>query len=91
MGARADRIRDVLGKRFAPEQLEITDDSARHAHHAARNDVHGEETHLTIVMVAAGFEGQRRVARSRLVNEILADEFKTGLHALSLSLRAPGE
>lgn len=91
MGARADRIREALSARFSPERLDIADDSGRHAHHAGRNGVQGEETHLTIVMVSAGFAGEGRVARSRLIHEALAAEFKTGLHALSLTLRAPGE
>jgi BolA protein len=42
-------------------------------------------------MVSAAFNGQSRVARSRAVHEALAAEFKTGLHALSLRLRAPCE
>lgn len=32
-----------------------------------------------------------RVARQRAVNEALAAEFAGGLHALSLTLRAPSE
>jgi len=30
------------------------------------------------------------VARSRMVNEALAEEFTTGLHALALRLNPPG-
>jgi BolA protein len=42
-------------------------------------------------MVAAAFVGQNRVARSRAVHQALAGEFASGLHALALKLRAPGE
>jgi stress-induced morphogen len=42
-------------------------------------------------MAAAAFEGMGRVARSRAVNDALAAEFAGGLHALSLTLRAPTE
>ena len=42
-------------------------------------------------MVADCFTGMSRVARGRAVNEALAEEFASGLHALSLTLRAPGE
>jgi BolA protein len=42
-------------------------------------------------MAASAFEGMSRVARTRAVNEVLAGEFADGLHALSLTLRAPSE
>jgi len=42
-------------------------------------------------MVSEAFRGQSRVARSRAVHAMLDAEFRTGLHALSLVLRAPGE
>ena len=42
-------------------------------------------------MASAAFEGLNRVARTRLVNEVLAPEFAAGLHALALKLRAAGE
>ncbi|MDE2391216.1 MAG: BolA family transcriptional regulator, partial [Rhodospirillales bacterium] len=35
--------------------------------------------------------GLSRVARQRAVNEALAGEFSTGMHALSLTLRTPEE
>jgi BolA protein len=40
-------------------------------------------------MHAAAFAGQSRVARSRAVHQVLAPEFESGLHALSLSLEVP--
>ncbi len=87
--SRQSRIAEILQKAFAPERLEVEDDSARHAGHAGART--GGETHFNVRMAAAGFEGLSRVARSRAVNEALAEEFATGLHALSLTLRAPSE
>lgn len=87
---RADRIHAALTARFAPGALQVVDDSGQHAGHAGNPDGAGE-THYTVTMVAAAFAGQSRVARSRLVHEALAEEFATGLHALALKLRAPGE
>ncbi|MBL8838019.1 MAG: BolA family transcriptional regulator [Alphaproteobacteria bacterium] len=87
--SRADRIRRVIEAGLAPERLEVVDDSGRHAGHAgARPD---GETHYAVTIVAAAFAGMSRVNRQRLVYDLLADEFRTGLHALQLTTLAPGE
>ncbi|GBQ68588.1 stress response and cell division protein BolA [Ameyamaea chiangmaiensis NBRC 103196] len=86
---RSDRMDETLRAAFAPEVLVIIDDSARHAGHAGAGPA--GETHYDVTIVSARFEGMSRVARSRLVHEVLADEFTTGLHALALALRTPDE
>ncbi|MCF4164032.1 BolA family transcriptional regulator [Zavarzinia compransoris] len=86
----ADRIRETLQEALAPIVLEVVDDSARHAGHAGNPGGVGE-THFQIRVVAAGFAGQSRVVRHRRVNQLLAAEFGRGLHALQLTLLAPGE
>lgn len=91
MTTRQERIRQVLAETFKPESLEIVDESRKHANHAGRNGLPAGETHYRVAMVAAHFAGQSRIARSRAVHEALSDEFKGGLHALSLSLKSPGE
>ncbi|GAJ28976.1 BolA family protein [Acidomonas methanolica] len=84
---RAERIGRRLKAEFAPETLEIRDESARHAHHASARELGGAgETHFNIAMASARFKGLSRVQRHRLVHEALADEFAGGLHALSLVL-----
>jgi stress-induced morphogen len=87
--SRQSRIVERLTKAFAPQRLEVEDDSARHAGHSGAGE--GGETHFNVRMAAAAFEGMSRVARSRAVNDALAAEFADGLHALSLTLRAPSE
>lgn len=96
MTTRSDRIRARLAERFAPAALELKDESAKHASHVGRMTQPGHapnagETHYRLAMVADAFAGMSRVARSRAVHEALREEFETGLHALSLDLRAPGE
>ena len=89
MPNRAARIEAVLREHFAPTILQVTDDSHRHAGHSgARAE---GETHYSLTVVSDRFTGVGRIARHRLVNEALAEEFAVGLHALSLTLRAPGE
>ena len=89
MDKRADRIRSALEAHFAPSGLEVVDDSEHHAGHAGAAP--GGETHYSVLLVSEAFTGMNRVARSRAVHAVLDDEFKIGLHALALTLRAPSE
>ena len=89
MPNRAERIRSTLLAHFAPEALDVADESHLHAGHAGARP--GGETHYAVRLVSPAFAGMSRVARSRAVQDKLAAEFAGGLHALSLTLRAPGE
>ena len=87
MTSRIDRIRDSLEQAFKPELLEITDDSAKHAGHAGAAP--GGETHYTVEIISEAFEGLSRIQLQRSINMVLAPEFESGLHALSLKASAP--
>lgn len=89
MTNRAQRIKDTLEATLAPAEVEVRDDSALHAGHAGARPE--GETHYHVRVVSARFAGMNRVARTRLVNDALKPEFDAGLHALALTLRAPGE
>lgn len=84
LGPRALRIQDLLTTALAPEVLLIEDES--HMHSGSR-----VETHFKVLVVSALFEGLSRVDRQRRVNEILADELKSGLHALTQRALTPKE
>jgi BolA protein len=84
---RERRIRQALTQAFAPTELAVEDDSARHAGHAGARA--GGETHYTVRLVSEHFRGRSRVECSRMVHQVLAAEFDSGLHALSLNLRSP--
>lgn len=85
----ADRIRERLESALDGAVVTVVDDSARHAGHAGAGE--GGESHFNVRVTAPAFAGQGRVARHRLVNGLLAEEFGKGLHALQLTLLAPGE
>jgi BolA protein len=87
--SRASRIEQLLKKQFAPQEILLSDESAKHAGHAGARP--GGETHYRLRLVSGAFTGLSRVARQRLVNEALAEEFALGLHALSMELKAPNE
>lgn len=74
---------------LAPERLAVIDDSDKHRGHAG-HDARGE-SHFTIEIVAAAFEGQNRVARQRLVNRAVGELLEERVHALAIVARAPSE
>jgi len=89
MGAVLDSIQAKLSRAFAPQRLEVEDDSARHHGHAGAQP--GGETHFNVVIEAQAFEGQGRLARQRAVYAALKDELAGPVHALSVKALAPGE
>ena len=86
----ADTIRDKLSAAFQPQTLEVIDDSAKHAGHSGARPA--GETHFTVRIVSAAFEGVSRVDRQRRIYEVLKAEMAPeGIHALALSAHAPAE
>lgn len=84
MGTIATLLEQKLRAAFAPSKLLITDESARHAGHTG---AHPEgESHFSITIESAHFEGVDRLTRARLVHECLGPDLLTRIHALSLRL-----
>ena len=73
---------------FAPETLEVIDESEQHRGHGGWRE--GGATHFRVVMRTAAFDGMSRVARSRAVHAVLRDELAGGVHALALELHGTG-
>jgi BolA protein len=84
-----DRIREKLTKAFAPQALEIVNDSHRHAGHAGSPGT--GESHFTVKMVSDSFIGKSRLERHRMVNAALAEELSGKIHALAISALTPDE
>lgn len=85
----ADRIRRKLTDGLAPERLDVVDESGRHAGHAGA-DPEGE-THFHVTVVSPAFAGLTRVARQRMVYDLLAQEMAERVHALGLTTLTPEE
>ena len=84
-----DTIIKKLEERFAPERLDVLDESHRHKGHAgARPD---GETHFLVKITSAEFDGLTRIERHRLINDCLAEELAGPIHALNLRARTPFE
>ena len=78
-----------LEEALAPSHLVVTNDSARHRGHAG--DDGSGESHFSVEIEAAAFDGMSRLQRQRAVNEALGDLMRERIHALSIKARAPGE
>ncbi|MDH3579213.1 MAG: BolA family transcriptional regulator [Hyphomicrobiales bacterium] len=77
-----DTIRQKLTDAFAPDELEVVNESHLHAGHAGSPGT--GSSHFRVTIVAAKFDGLSRVDRHRLVNEALARELAGPVHALAL-------
>src|SRR3546814_17803579 len=76
-----------LRKALAPESLQVMDDSEKHRGHAG-HDARGE-SHFTVKITSAAFEGRSRVERQRMVNAALSDLLAERVHALAIQARPP--
>ncbi|MGN6158485.1 MAG: BolA family protein [Devosia sp.] len=83
-----DTIVAKLSAKFAPTHLEVIDESARHQGHAGSRPE--GETHFRIRIAAPSLVGLSRVAQHRAINDILAHELKTHVHALSIEVLPEG-
>lgn len=78
-------IRAALQQALDPVELEVVDDSHRHAGHAGAR----EGGHYTVRIVSHRFDGLSRLARHRLVYDALQGLIRAGIHALAIQARSP--
>jgi BolA family transcriptional regulator, general stress-responsive regulator len=82
-------ITNRLREAFAPESLDVTDESHLHEGHAGHRP--GGETHFRLYIVSPAFQGKSRIERHRMINAVLAEELAGSVHALAIKAEAPGE
>jgi BolA family transcriptional regulator, general stress-responsive regulator len=80
-----ESITSRLNAVFAPSFLEVVDESDQHAGHGGWRE--GQTTHVRVRLISRHFSGKTRVAIHREVNEVLAQEFAAGLHALAIEAK----
>lgn len=68
-----------------PTFEEVTNES--HKHSVPKNS----ETHFKLFLVSELFQGLNRVQRQRKIYDLLAEELKDGIHALTMRLLTPEE
>jgi BolA family transcriptional regulator, general stress-responsive regulator len=84
-----ETIARKLTEAFAPASLKVLDESHQHEGHAGHRP--GGQTHFRVYIVSDAFRGKSRLARHRMINETLAGELGSGVHALAIHAAAPDE
>jgi len=82
-----EEIRERIQGRFAPEYLEVINESAKHAGHSG--DDGSGESHFKLIVASKIFENTSRIERHKMVFDVLSDLVSDRIHALTLDLRAP--
>jgi BolA protein len=82
-----ETIKTKLTEGLNPQILRVENQSRLHAGHAG--DDGSGESHFHVEIVADAFKNQSKVACHRMVHEILKNEMKSRIHALSIHARAP--
>jgi BolA protein len=82
-----DRIRNLLAP-LQPLELQIEDESDRHAGHPGARDGGG---HYRLRLVSPRFPGLTRLQRHRLVYDCLDSLMPRQIHALAMTLLSPEE
>ena len=85
--ATIDRIRARLSA-LEPVAIELRDDSAAHVGHVGAASGSG---HYQLRLISARFTGESKIARHRLVYDLLSDLMQREIHALAMNLLAPDE
>ena len=84
-----DDITKKLQEAFAPQSLDVIDESHLHEGHGGHRP--GGESHFRVNIVSPAFEGKSRIERHRMVNATLAAELAGTVHALAVKAQTPGE
>jgi len=84
----AVEIRSRLAS-LEPLELDLVDESAKHAGHAGAAP--GGQTHWRLSIVSPRFAGQPVVARHRMVYQALGGLMQNPIHALAITARSPEE
>jgi len=79
-----ERIYQKLTKEFQPKFLEVKNNSYLHKGHAGDNGT--LEPHFAVIIEAENLKNLPRIKAHQKVNNILRDEFNSGLHALEIKI-----
>lgn len=85
--SRLDQMRSMLAV-LQPVQLEIIDDSHKHAGHEGARSGGG---HYTLHIVSTLFAGKATLVRHRMIYSALGEMMKHDIHALNINAYTPEE
>ena len=78
-----------LNSALSPTKVELIDDSEQHRGHGGYNPA--GESHFSLKIESAAFEGKSRVERQRMIYGALGELMDSRVQALSIRATAPGE
>lgn len=84
---RLDQMRAMLAS-MQPVQLEIIDDSHKHAGHEGARSGGG---HYSMYIVSSQFAGKNTLARHRMIYSALGEMMKHDIHAMNIKAYTPEE
>ncbi len=87
LGPVGKALEEKLKAAFNPHSLSVIDESHQHAGHSGAH-VNGE-SHFRVKIMSDAFKGHSRVNQHRMVNQVLALELKSRVHALALETSSP--
>jgi len=82
----AEKIEQLLRAEFHPDDLQIIDDSWKHAGHAGVRESGGG--HYEILIKSSHFNGLSRMQCHRMIHNTLQSLFPAEIHALSIKAEA---
>jgi len=71
-------VKEKLNQQFSPGIVQVDNESHMH------NVPAGSESHFKVVVVSDKFQEKSLIQRHRLINQCLAVELKSGIHALAI-------
>lgn len=80
----AQIIEDKLRAALTLERLEVENESHNHSRP-------GTQTHFRVLVVSADFDGLRLIQRHQRIYQLLDEEMKGGIHALTMHTFTPAE
>jgi len=84
MTDRRAQIEAALSEAFAPDHLEVIDESEQHAGHAGYQP--GGQSHFRVRMRVPSLVSDSRLARHRAVHAALGPTLMSEIHALALEI-----
>ena len=85
VGPIAAAISGSLTTAFAPQHLEVINESSGH------NVKPGSESHFKVIIVSDKFEGMPPLERHRAVNDAVSTDGQMPVHALSIVSKTPAQ
>ena len=81
----SEEIKSRLEERFAPQELEVIDESDQHIGHAGYQE--GGESHFRVTIAAPELGAMSRIDRHRAIHAALGPDLLGRIHALALNVR----